>query len=112
MPKSQLDARAQLIDGEFTVLAGARLVASWTAKGTAESTRRVYAGYASRHRKLLSDGTVRVDGGVGVLTRDVVFSSPSLAGAVLLGRSCNGRISWVNEQGGSYGEWEDRDLQA
>lgn len=112
VPKSQVEARAQLIDGEFTVIAGSRLVASWTDKGTAESTRRAYAGYALRHRKLLSDGTVRVDGGVGVLTRDVVFSSPSLAGAVLLGRSCNGRISWVDEQGGTFGEWEDRDLPA
>jgi len=44
-----------------------------------------------------------------VLTRDVVFSSPSLAGAVMIGRSCNGRISWVSDDG-NFGQWEARTI--
>lgn len=35
-------------------------------------------------------------GGHGVLTRNVVFSSPSTAGAVATGRSCNGRQAWLS----------------
>ena len=44
-----------------------------------------------------------------MLTRDVVCSSPSLAGAVMIGRSCNGRISWVSDEG-NFGEWEARNI--
>jgi len=55
------------------------------------------------------DGSIRVKDGVGVLTRDVVFSSPSLAGAVMIGRSCNGRISWVSKEG-NFGQWEARNI--
>ena len=44
-----------------------------------------------------------------MLTRDVVFSSPSLAGAVMIGRSCNGRISWVSDDE-NFGQWEARNI--
>jgi len=46
---------------------------------------------------------------VGGLTRDVLFSSPSLAGAVMIGRSCNGRISWVSDDG-NFGQREARKI--
>lgn len=32
-------------------------------------------------------------------TKDYLFTSPSLAAAVVLGRSANGRIEWVNQEG-------------
>ncbi|MGX5692492.1 DUF4357 domain-containing protein [Dermacoccus abyssi] len=41
------------------------------------------------------------------VTRDIVFSSPSTAGAVALGRSCNGRVEWVSAEG-AFGAWEAR----
>jgi len=55
------------------------------------------------------DGSIRVEDGVGGLTRDVLFSSPSLAGAVMIGRSCNGRISWVSDDG-NFGQREARKI--
>jgi len=39
------------IDGEFTVLAGSRVVPSWSDRGSAESTRRAYASYRERHAR-------------------------------------------------------------
>lgn len=108
--KSGVDALAQVSDGEFTMLEGSVVVGQWSATGKAESTRRSYASYRAMHEKLVADGSIAVEGRLGRLTRDIPFTSPSTAGAVALGRSCNGRISWLWE-GGSYGQWEDRGIE-
>lgn len=107
--RSRVDASAQQIDGEFTVLAGSKIVAEWSATGTAATTMKAYASYRAQHQKLIADGAISVADGVGLTTRDIVFTSPSTAGAVSLGRSCNGRIEWVSS-GGTFGAWESRGL--
>lgn len=109
--RSGTDAKAQVIDGEFTVLAGSHVVAAWTATGNADSTRRAYDGYRAQHRRLLAEGSIRVTDGVAVTTRDLVFGSPSTAGAVAIGRSCNGRISWITADGTQYRTWESRGVE-
>lgn len=105
-----VDAQAQQIDGEFTVLAGSLVVPTWHGVGTADSTQKAYASYRAQHEQLITDGSIRVENGPGHLTRDVVFSSPSTAGAVALGRSCNGRREWIagNE---TFGDWESRGVE-
>lgn len=108
--KLGVDAQAQQIDGEFTLLAGSWLVASWHGVGKADSTVKAYASYRAQHESLISDGAIVVEGGRGRLTRDTVFSSPSTAGAVALGRSCNGRREWTYS-GGTFGEWESRGVE-
>lgn len=50
---------------------------------------------------LISGKLFAVDGEQLRLTQDYVFSSPSTAATVLLGRSANGRIEWRNLGGGS-----------
>lgn len=105
--KTGVAASAQQIDGEFTLLSGSRVVALWHGVGKATSTQKAYAGYRARHENLLADGSIVVEGRAGLVTRDVVFSSPSTAGAVALGRSCNGRVEWVSPEG-SFGAWESR----
>lgn len=107
--RSRVDASAQQIDGEFTVLSGSHVVAEWRAIGTAATTVKAYSVYRGQHEKLLADGAIRVEGEIGVVTRDIVFPSPSTAGAVALGRSCNGRVEWVSTEG-SFGAWESRGL--
>lgn len=109
--RSRVDASAQQIDGEFTVLSGSQVVAEWRATGTASTTMKAYASYRSQHEKLVADGAIRVDGDIGVVTRDIVFPSPSTAGAVALGRSCNGRVEWVSAEG-SFGAWESRGVSS
>jgi hypothetical protein len=108
--KARVDARAQQIDGEFTMLAGSIVVPEWHAVGRADSTRKAYASYRSQHERLLADGSIALEGGVGRVTRDIVFSSPSTAGAVALGRSCNGRREWVSDQG-TFGDWESQGVE-
>jgi hypothetical protein len=105
---SGVNARAQQIDGEFTVLEGSTAVAEWSRVGGAESTKKSYASYRAHHAQLVAEGGIAVDGGVGRFTRDHVFSSPSTAGAIVVGRSCNGRKEWVSTEGQTFGVWEDR----
>jgi hypothetical protein len=105
-----VDARAQQIDGEFTMLTGSLIVATWHGVGKAESTVKAYASYRAQHERLVADGVIVVDDGVGRVTRDIVFSSPSTAGAVALGRSCNGRLEWISPEG-TFGDWESRGVE-
>jgi len=110
-PKHGIDAQAQQIDGEFTVLAGSTVAAAVRQNERyRESTAKAYAAYQALHDKLVADGSIAIDAGTGRLTRDVVFSSPSTAGAIVLGRSCNGREAWVSDEG-NFGKWEGRGVE-
>lgn len=108
--KLGVDAQAQQIDGEFTVLAGSLVVASWHGVGKADSTMRAYASYRAQHEQLVAGGAISVEDGIGRVTRNIVFPSPSTAGAVALGRSCNGRREWISPDG-TFGEWESRGVE-
>jgi len=109
--KLGVDATAQQVDGEFTMLSGSIVVPSWDSVGKATSTIKAYASYRAQHERLLADGAIVTDNGGGRVTRDIVFSSPSGAGAVALGRSCNGRIEWVSPEGVTFGAWESRGVE-
>jgi Domain of unknown function (DUF4357) len=85
------------------------VVADWHGVGKADSTIRAYQSYRAQHQKLLADGSITVAGGIGTLTKDVVFGSPSTAGAIAQGRSCNGRTSWMADDGSNSGAWESRE---
>ncbi len=108
VPRSGVEASAQQIDGEFTLLAGSKVVPAWQGVGTTPSTQRAYDGYRARHESLVADGSIVEEQGVGRVTRDIAFSSPSTAGAIAAGRSCNGRTEWKSNGGISFGAWESR----
>ena len=78
--------------------------------GNALSTQKAYASYRAQHEGLVADGSIVVASGAARTTRDIVFGSPSTAGAVALGRSCNGRVEWVSPEG-SFGAWESRGVE-
>jgi len=100
-----------MIEDEFVVLAGSMAVAAFSANSSyRESTARAYANYAATHADLVAKGAVIVDGDTATFTRNVPFSSPSTAGAIILGRSCNGRTSWLTETGTQFGAWEGRGI--
>ncbi len=109
--KHNVEARAQQLGDEFTMLEGSQVVATWAGTGKAESTERAYASYRAQHRKLVADGSIQVRGDVGILTRDIPFGSPSTAAAVALGRSSNGRVEWKTADGTTYGDWENRGVE-
>lgn len=50
-------------------------------------------------KQLLDSGVIEVRDDKWVLAQDYVFSSPSTAASVVLGRNANGRIEWKDEQG-------------
>lgn len=107
--KGGVSAQAQVVGGEFTMLEGSTVVAQWIRTGNSDTTRRAYESLAARHTKLVADGSIVVENGKGRVTRDIAFTSPSTAGAVALGRSCNGRQAWQHN-GQTYAAWEARNL--
>ena len=103
------DAKAQQIGGEFVLLAGSVIAASVRASDEyTESTARAYAAYAEQHARLVADGAVVVDGETARTMRNIPFTSPSAAGAIVEGRSCNGREAWKTADGRTFGNWESR----
>ena len=105
-PKRGVKARARVVGYEFIMLEGSRVVGEWSNEGSKPSTRDSYRNYRDRHAKLVDDGSIAVEGEIGTLTRDVPFPSPSAAGSIAVGYSCNGRIAWTWE-GGTYKDWEN-----
>ena len=75
------------------MLAGSTVVADWHGVGKADSTIKAYESYRAQHLKLIAEN------GTGLVAKDIVFGSPSTAGAIAQGRSCNGRISWIAQDG-------------
>ncbi len=106
--RRNVNAQAQQIDGEFTLLKGSVVVSSWDGAGSAESTLRAYKNYRAQHEGLVADGSIEVRDHQGIVTRDIAFTSPSTAGAIATGSSCNGRMAWIASNGMSFGAWETR----
>jgi hypothetical protein len=97
-----ITARAREVDGEFAVLEGSAARAAWI--GTNHS-------YDKLHTRLIASGVLRVDGKNACFTKNHIFKSPSAAGAVISGRTTNGRISWrVPASGLTYGQWQERGI--
>ena len=84
--KKHVDATAQLVDGEFTLLEGSRIALNMDAAVNtwAETTKVQHATRQELRSKLFADGALRSEGAVAVATRDIVFSSPSAASATAL----------------------------
>jgi hypothetical protein len=103
-PRRGVDARARMEGEDFVLLAGSRVVPEWENTGRTAATRRSYAAYKAQYDGFVADGSIVVERGRGRLTRDIAFATPSGAGAIAIGHSCNGPTAWTWE-GGTYGEW-------
>ncbi|MGH2535608.1 MAG: GIY-YIG nuclease family protein [Thermomicrobiales bacterium] len=102
-------ATAQQIDGEFTVLTGS--TAAREVKKSVKhspSTTAAYNAYRALHQKLIDSSVLVPTDRLMTFAQDTVFSSPSTAGAIVVGGSCNGRKSWVTETGQTFGDWENQ----
>lgn len=105
-PRYGVAARAQVVDGEFIVFEGSTVRPTWVAGE---------GGYKDLREKLESDGTILRSGtGAEVsFTKDAVFSSPSAASAVVMGRSSNGRREWrIAGSGSTYADWQEQQFAA
>lgn len=108
VPRRGIAGRAVQVDGEFTILKDSIGASSVKTGDFAASTANAYRAYQVLHDKLIADGSLTLEGQHARFTRDVVFSSPSTAGAVLTGRSCNGRKQWLTTDGLMFGVWEQQ----
>lgn len=91
-------AHAHELDGEFTVLEGSR-AKRWS--GTSNS-------YVALQKKLIADGTLQPAEDPAWLrfTHDQVFTSPSAASAIVLGRNSNGKLEWkLQGSATTYAQW-------
>ena len=103
-------ARAQEIDGEFTVLAGSQARKQWA---SGELKRATHVRQEFRE-SLIDAGVLVAQNNYLVFTRNQVFSSPSAASAVVVGtETSNGRQRWkVEGVGIPYGDWQAQQISA
>ena len=106
-PRNGVAGEAVLDGADFVVMKGSVARRGWMAQGGDPS------GYGALHARLVEEGILTVGDAQAVFAEDYAFRSPSAAGAVLNGRSCNGRLEWKRtDDGRSYGEWERDELAA
>ncbi|MGA6828851.1 GIY-YIG nuclease family protein [Nitrospira sp. NS4] len=72
---------------------------SYAAHDEVQSLKEHFPGVIKLRADLLSRGVLVSDGNALRFTQDYTFSSPSLASAVVLGRSSNGRTDWKDPSG-------------
>lgn len=97
------NANAKVIDGEFYVLAGSEVRREVT------DTKHTYT---KNLRPQLFENNI-IDSNTYMFNQDYLFSSPSAAGGVILGRASNGRKDW--KQVGTnitYGQWLENQVDS
>jgi len=89
----------------FVVKAG-----SLAAGTTVPSMQQHVRGCFDLRQQLIQNGVLQPDGNHFHFTQDYVFSSPSTAAAVVLGRSSNGRVDWKDSGGRTLKEIQESGL--
>jgi hypothetical protein len=75
---------------------------------TVPSMQQHVRGMYDLRQQLIANGVLTPNGTNYRFTQDYVFSSPSTAAAVVLGRSANGRTEWKNAMGQTLKELQTR----
>ena len=95
----------------FVVKAGSQAVAD-----TVPSMQQYVRGMYELRQELIANGVLSPSSDTPAdgyrFTQDYVFSSPSTAAAVVLGRSANGRIEWKDGQGQTLKALQEREASA
>jgi hypothetical protein len=77
---------------------------------TVPSMQQHVRGMYDLRQELIGNGVLERDGDHYRFTQDFVFSSPSTAAAVVLGRSANGRVEWKDGRGRTLKELQAMEL--
>lgn len=96
--KMELQAQAQMINGEFVVF-----------KDSVASLRRD-GSYASHKERLIHNKSLIKENDKYRFIKDVPLNSPSAAASVIVGRNKNGSSVWKLESGENYGDWLDKQI--
>jgi hypothetical protein len=78
----------------FVVKSGSQAV-----RQSVPSMQQYVRGMFDLREELIGNGVLQSEGDHFLFTQDYVFSSPSTAAAVVLGRSANGRVEWKDGDG-------------
>ena len=89
----------------FVIKAG-----SLAAGKTVPSMQQHVRGCFDLRQQLIQSGVMHPDGENYRFAQDYAFSSPSMAAAVVLGRSANGRVEWKNSGGRTLKEIQESGL--
>jgi predicted type IV restriction endonuclease len=74
---------------------------------TRPSAETQYPNTVALRQKLIQEATLVEKGDVYVFTKDVEFSSPSAAAAVVHGGSANGLTAWKDDRGRTLKDLEE-----
>ncbi len=85
------DGKGELVEDGFVVFEGSR--------ARMEVAPSATTSVVPKREKLVASGVLEERNGEYVFTQDYLFSSPSTAAAVVLGRSANGWIEWKDDNG-------------
>ncbi|WP_227471710.1 GIY-YIG nuclease family protein [Paenarthrobacter sp. YJN-5] len=96
------DARARPTTEGLLVLAGSI--------GKATHRSSLSPSLVRRRQDLVEQGIVEIRGNDYVFVKDQLFSSPSTAGAIVVGGNINGRITWKTPSGKTFQQLEDEAL--
>jgi len=99
IPKKSVKAEGSSTDEGFVVAEGS--------VGSNQIMASLGTGYTKLRTRLVDEGAIEVSGEEIRFTRDVLFSSPTAAAAVLVGYNINGRSYWRDAKGTTLGELEN-----
>ncbi|MEZ5941831.1 MAG: GIY-YIG nuclease family protein [Planctomycetaceae bacterium] len=85
------EGRGELVEDGFVVLEGS--------KARIEVAPSAVTSVAPHREKLISSGVLEERDGNYFFTQDFLFTSPSMAAAIVLGRTANGWIEWKDKEG-------------
>jgi len=91
----KLSASGYLTPNGIVVLSGSEAVLQ------ERDSAKKYPGVLTQRNKLVEDGELVIQGNKMIFKKDVEFSSPSSAAAVIHGGSANGLTAWRNSEGKS-----------
>ncbi len=97
-----LSASGYLTPNGLVVLTGSQAVLQ------ERSSAKKYPAVLSQRNKLIEDSDLKKDGDKLVFQKNIEFSSPSAAAAVIHGGSSNGLTSWLNKHGITLKDQESR----
>ncbi len=97
------EARGQRTTDGFVVFRGS------TAVLKQRPSAETYPYVVAQRKQLIADGTLTERGGFLVFTKDIEFSSPSAAAAVIHGGSANGLLAWKTRDGKSLKQLDEQD---
>lgn len=105
-PSDSLILKGQNVDAIGYVAIEGFIVAKGS-KATTIEVPSIPPAIRTARAQMVKDGLFTKDENSFVLTQDYTFTSPSKAGCIFLGRSCNGRVEWKNGDGKTLKEIQE-----